>query len=221
MDSGNEVQLYKKNLYPPPPAKCPNFYRLQRFRMRCHSKSGQNSRLMERQSVGLAHQYKGTNGSFSCSTAVSSQLPEWSRTAVFRQYNSCCLLKPSRGDKIGPAFNPYRRDIMLVPGKKHILVGDSHTRFKKFICRPSVTSKKSFNRMDAKSSSFSSHCGHLWPSRYPFFRFCPKSSGKEICLLCRRPKGPGHRCTFNQLGGDQLMYAFPPFSLIQRYLQMA
>ena len=97
VDSGNEVQLYKKNLYPP--VKCSNFYRLRQFRMGCHSKSGQNSRLMERQSVGLAHQYKGTNGSFSCSTAVSSQLPEWSCTAVFRQYNSCCLLKSSRGTK--------------------------------------------------------------------------------------------------------------------------
>ena len=55
---------------PPPPAKHSYFYRLQRFRMGCHSKSGQNSRLMERQSVGLAHQYKRANDSFSCSTAV-------------------------------------------------------------------------------------------------------------------------------------------------------
>ena len=94
VDSGNEVQLYKKNLYPP--AKYSNFYRLKRFRMGCHSKSGQNSRFMERTSVGLAHQYKRANGSFSRSTAVSSQLLECSRTAVFRQYNSCCLLNPLR-----------------------------------------------------------------------------------------------------------------------------
>ena len=40
---------------PPLPAKCSNIHRLQRFRMGCHSKSGQTSRLME--SVGLAHQY--------------------------------------------------------------------------------------------------------------------------------------------------------------------
>ena len=98
-------------------------------------------------------------------------------------------------------------------------VGDSYTRFKKFICRPSVPSKKSFNGMDAKSSSFLSDCGHLWPSRYRSFRCCPKPSGKELCLLDRRPNGPSHRRIFNQLGGDQLMYAFPPFSLIQRCLQ--
>ena len=54
VDSGNEVQLFKKNLYSP--AKCSHFYRLQRFRMGCHSKSGQNSRPMELKSAGLAHQ---------------------------------------------------------------------------------------------------------------------------------------------------------------------
>ena len=110
---------------------------------------------------------------------------------------------------------------MLVPEKERILVGDSHIRFKKFIFRPSVTSKKSFNGMDAKSSSFSSDCGHLRSSRYRSFRFCPKSSGKEICLLDRRPKVPDHRRIFSQLGGggDQLIYAFPLFSLIQRCLQ--
>ena len=76
--------------------------------------------------------------------------------------------------------------------------------------------------MDAKLCSFSSDCGYLWPSRYRSFRFSPKSSGKEICLLDRRPKGPGHRRFLNQLGGgggDQLMYVFPPFSLIHRCLQ--
>ena len=54
VDSGNEVQLFKKNLYFS--AKCSHCYRLQRFRMGCHSKSGQNSRLMEGKSVRLAHQ---------------------------------------------------------------------------------------------------------------------------------------------------------------------
>ena len=96
---------------------------------------------MERQSVGLAHQYKRVNGSFSRSTAVSSQLPECSHTAVFRQYNSCCLLKSSRGNKMSPAFSPCNRDMVLVPEKEHIFVGNSHTRFKKFIRGPSVTSK--------------------------------------------------------------------------------
>ena len=84
VDSGNGVQLFKKNLYST--AKCSHFHRLQRFRMGCHPKSGQNSRLMERKSGGLSHQYKGANGSISCSTAVSSQLSEQSRTAVFRQW---------------------------------------------------------------------------------------------------------------------------------------
>ena len=61
VDLGNEVQLFKKNFYSS--AKCPYFCRLQRFCMGCHSKSGQNSRPMERKSVILAHQYKGANGS--------------------------------------------------------------------------------------------------------------------------------------------------------------
>ena len=39
VNSGNEVQLLKKNLYSP--AKCSHFCRLQRFRLGCHSKSGQ------------------------------------------------------------------------------------------------------------------------------------------------------------------------------------
>ena len=78
-----------KNLYPP--AKRSHSYRFERF----PSKSGQNSRPMERKSVRLAHQYKGTNGSISCSAAVNFQLPEQSHTAVFRQYNSCCLLNSS------------------------------------------------------------------------------------------------------------------------------
>ena len=75
--------------------------------------------------------------------------------------------------------------------------------------------------MDAKSGSFSSNCGHLWPTRYGSFCFCPKSPGKEICVLDRRPKGPGHGRIFSRLEGGrgQLTYAFPPFSLIQRCLQ--
>ena len=57
--------------------------------------------------------------------------------------------------------------------------------------------------------------------RYGSIRFCSKSPGKEICALDRRPKGPGHRRFFSQLGGgrDQLKYAFPPFNLIQKCLQ--
>ena len=97
VDSGNEVQLLNKNLYSS--AKCSHFYRLQQFRMGCPSKSGQNSRPMEGKSVRLAHQYKGANCSISCSATVSSQLLERSNTAVFRQYNSYCLLKLSRGTK--------------------------------------------------------------------------------------------------------------------------
>ena len=134
VDSENEVQLVKKNLYSP--AKCSHFYRLQRFRMGCPSKSGQNSKAMERKSAGLAHQYKGANGGFSCSTAVSSQLPERSHTTAFRQYNRCCLLKSSRGDKITPAFSPSHRDVVLVLGKEHLFVSSPHTRVKKFVCRP-------------------------------------------------------------------------------------
>ena len=88
VDSGNEVQLFKKNLYSS--AKCPHFYRLQRFRMGCHSKSDQNLRPMEGKSVTLAHQYKGANGSISCSATVSSQLLERSHTAV-RQYKQLLL----------------------------------------------------------------------------------------------------------------------------------
>ena len=117
VDSGNEVQFFKKNLYSP--AKCSHFYRLQQFRMGCNSRSCQNSRPMDRKSVGLAHQYRGANDSIFCSTGVSSQLPEQSHTAVFRQYNSCCLLKSSRGDKISPTFSPSHRDVVLVPEKEH------------------------------------------------------------------------------------------------------
>ena len=159
VDSGNKVQLFKKNLHSS--AKCSHFYRLHRFCRGCHSKSDQNSRLMERKSVGLTHQYKEANGSISCSTAVSSQLSERSRTAVFRQYDGCCLLKSSRRDKISPAFSPSQRDMVMVPGKEHTLVGSSHTRVKKFVCRPSVLSKIPFNGMDPELSSVSSNCGHL------------------------------------------------------------
>ena len=120
------------------PTKCSHFYRLQRFRMGCHSESGQNSRPMERKSAGLAHQYTGANGSFSCSKVVSSQLPERSHTAVFRQYNCRCLLKSSKGDKISPAFSHMQRDVVLVPRKEHPLVSSPHTRFEKSVCRPSV-----------------------------------------------------------------------------------
>ena len=96
VDSGNEVKLFKKNLYSPP--KCSHFYRLQRFHMGCNSKSSQNSKPMARKSARLAHEYKGANGSISCSTAaIRSQLPKQSHTAVFRQYNSCRLLKSPSG----------------------------------------------------------------------------------------------------------------------------
>ena len=54
VDSGNEVQLFEKNLYSS--AKCSHFYRLQQVRMGCYSKSVQNSRPVEGESVRLAHQ---------------------------------------------------------------------------------------------------------------------------------------------------------------------
>ena len=74
--------------------------------------------------------------------------------------------------------------------------------------------------MNAGSSSFSSNCGHLQPTRYGSFCFCSKSPGKELCVLNKRPKDPGHRRIFSQLGGGgQLMYAFPHFNLIQKCLQ--
>ena len=165
-----------------------------------HSRSGQNSRFMERKSVGLAHQYKVANDSISCSAAVSSQLLEWSHTAVFRQYNSCCLFKLSRGEKIGPAFSPSHKDVVLVPGKGHCLFSSLHAKVRKSLCIPSVSSKKSFNRMDAESSSFLSNCGHLWPTVHGSFHFCSRSPGKEICFVDRRPRGPGHRRYSSQLG---------------------
>ena len=215
VDSGNEVQLFKKNLYSS--AKCSHFCRLQRFCMGCHSKSGEKP--MEVKSVRLAHQYKGANGSMSCSATVSSQLPERSHTAVFIQYDSCCSLKSSRGDKISPAFSPSHRDVVLVPRKEHSLVSSPHTRVKKSVCRHSVSSGKSLNRLDAESSSYLSNCGHLWPTRCGSLRFCSKSPGKEIYVLDRRPKGPDHRRFFSQLGGDRLTCAFPPFNMIQKCLQ--
>ena len=129
VDSVSEIHLFKKNFYSL--AKCSHFYRLQQFRMGCHSKSGQNSMPMERKSVILAHQCKGANGSISCFAAVRSQLQKRSHTAVFRQYNGCCLFKSSRGDKISPAFSPSYRDVVLVPGKEHPLVSSPHTRVKK------------------------------------------------------------------------------------------
>ena len=199
VDSGNEVRLFKKNLYSP--AKCSHFCGLQQFHMGCHLKSGQISVHMEGKSVRLAHQYKGADDNISCSAAVSSQLPKLPCTAVFRQYNSCCLLKSARRNKISPVFSPSHNDVVLVPGKEHSFVSSPHTRVKKSVCKPSVLSKISFNRMDVELSSSLSNCGHLWPTRYGSFRFCSKSPGKEMCVLERRPKGPGHRCFFSQLGG--------------------
>ena len=100
--------------------------------------------------------------------------------------------------------------------ERNILLSAVHIPgLKNFFADPLSRLKKSFNRMDAESSSFSSNCGHLWPTRYGSFRFCSKSPGKEICVLDRRPKGKGQRRIFSKLGGggggrDQLMHAFSP-----------
>ena len=67
---------------------------------------------------------------------VSFQLPEWSHTAVFKQYNHCCLLKSSRGDKISPAFSSSHRDVVRVPRKEHPLVSNPHTRLKNLFADP-------------------------------------------------------------------------------------
>ena len=91
-----------------------------------------------------------------------------------------------------------------MPGKEHFLVSSPHTRVRKYVYGPSVSSKKSFNRMDVELSSFLSDCGNLWPTRCGSFHFCSKSRGKEMCVLDRRPKGPGHRHFFSQWRGGEI-----------------
>ena len=188
--------------------------------MGCHSKSGQNSRRIERKSAGLAHPYEGANGSISCSTAVGFQLPERSHTAVFRQYNSCCLLKSSRGNKISPAFSPGHRDVVLVPGKEHHLVSSPHTRVKKFFADP-VSSKKSFNRMDAESSSFSSNCGHLWPTDMDRSASALNHQVKRYVSWIEDPRAQAKDAfSVNGGGGERSVnVCILSFNLIQKCLQ--
>ena len=178
---------------------------------------------MERKSVELAHQHKGANGSISCSTADSSQLPELSHTAVSGQYNSCCLLKSSKGDKISPAFSPSHRDVVLVPGKEHPLVSSPHTRVTKFVCRPSLSSIKSFNRMDAESSSFRQIVAIYGLPDLDLFASGLNHQVKRYVSSIEDPRAQAiHAFLVNWEGGgerDLLMYAFPPFSLIQKCLK--
>ena len=83
---------------------------------------------MERQSVGLAHQYKELRAAFLVLQLLVPnyrnghvQLPLDNTTAVAYLNH-----QGGGGGGISPAFSPCHRDMVLVPGKEHILVGHSH-----------------------------------------------------------------------------------------------